>query len=161
MTLNDTAPRADSPDPNTDTGPAPDADETPTSETDADPDTTDDDADDNPSREAAKWRTKFRAAQQEIATLEGQIGTMRRAQIADAVEAAGYKAKLAELIDADTVLTDAGAVDSAKLAEAITATAAAYGMAPTSRPPKPNRQQGAGAGQPHGSSSWSQALQGR
>jgi hypothetical protein len=160
----DTGPPPDSPNGTPPGEPAPTGsvpDKTPDSEPDHPDEVTPDEDGGNPSREAAKWRTKFRTAQQQIATLESQLNAMRQAQIEKAVTDAGYSAKTAELIDMDTVLDAAGAIDADQLAAEIRRIADEYGVATTPRAPKPNRQQGSNAGAPRGGASWTGALKGQ
>jgi hypothetical protein len=63
--------------------------------------------------------------------------------IKNAIQAVGYSAEVAELIDTDALLDDNGALDRHKLQEAITSTARKYNIARKGRALQPNPQQGA------------------
>jgi hypothetical protein len=75
----------------------------------------------NPNHEAAKWRTRYREAEAQNAALAAQLDATRRDQVGAIVTSMGIKpaalwASGAQLGD---MLTDAGAIDTAKVRDAV------------------------------------------
>jgi hypothetical protein len=136
----------------------------PASEADTETDAPDDqDDDDNVTGEARKYRKRAQKAEAERDAAQEMLTKTRQFLVNNAVASVGYTPKLAELIaaDMDALLDENGLPDTAKVYNAITSTAAEYGITRQPRPPRNNDQQGRGTSQPHGESSWSSALKGR
>ncbi len=105
----------------------------------ADPDD-DQDEPKSPNAEAAKWRTKFRAAEQERDRLAARITGIEQTVIHHAIVAAGIDPRLWELssIDLDELRGDDGYLDVRAVNErALDIRREVYGAGP-----KPNPQQG-------------------
>lgn len=129
-----------------------------------DDDQGDDDQDDGKgdgkaSGEAKRYRLKLRAAEKERDELAELLGRTRQAIVTGATEAAGLTQRhiAAAEISVENLLTDDGLIDADKLADAVNAAVAEFGIR---RPPAPNPQQGRPGGPAHDKASWSQALKG-
>jgi hypothetical protein len=92
-------------------------------------------ADESPNHEAAKWRVKYREAEQQRDTLAAQLDAVRRDQVGVIVTSMGVKpaALWASGAQLNDMLTDAGVIDIAKVREAADAARTELGI--TKRPP--------------------------
>ena len=108
-----------------DTPDALDTDTVPTEDTPAEPDQP---STDNPSREAAKWRNRFRDAETELATMRERVEALQRGEaerlaapvLYDAADMWRDGTQLADLLDDD------GNIDPDKVTAAATKTADAH-----------------------------------
>ena len=123
-------------------------------------DGTEDTGDDKgkPGREAARYRTRLRAAEAERDNLTTQLDAVRRAEVERVAQTAGLNARafwaggadLAELITAD------GTVDTEKVKLAAQVAATALGLV---RPWPDSGQGNRGSSVGHGKSTWSEAFE--
>lgn len=107
--------------------------------------TTDDDQEPTGNKEAAKWRTKLRAAEAERDALQQQLDAQRRAVIDWRSSTAAHGAVDPQLLDAAGInitelLDDTGHLDMTLVDQFIDATATKFRV---QRMAKPNPQQGA------------------
>jgi hypothetical protein len=86
--------------------------------------------DDNPNHEAAKWRVKYREAEQHNAALTSQLDAVRRDQINAHVVAAGVKpdAFWASGVTVNDLVTEAGGIDATKVGEAVAGVRERFGI---------------------------------
>jgi hypothetical protein len=113
------------------------------------------------SREAAKWRTRYRESQDSLVTTTAALGMQQDAVVDMLVRATGFDSQLTKLMESsgvemDSLLDDAGLVDPAKVRDAIETTAQAFGIRPQ-RGPRPATGQGRPGGQ-DGEVKWSDVL---
>ncbi|OBG79044.1 hypothetical protein A9X05_21360 [Mycobacterium sp. E3298] len=87
-------------------------------------------------REAAKWRVKLRETEQQRDALAAQLDVMRRQQVGAIVTSMGLKeaAVWAAGTQVGDLLDDSGAVDTAKVRQAVEAARNTLGIAKPSRP---------------------------
>jgi hypothetical protein len=88
----------------------------------------------NPNHEAAKWRTRYREAEAQRDALAAQLDAVRRDQVGAMATAIGIKpqALWASGVEISNLLTDAGAIDPAKVRDAVEGARAELGI--TKRP---------------------------
>lgn len=98
----------------------------------------------NPNREAAKWRTKLRESEAQVATLTGQLEAAQRAFAEHLASADGLKpeALWASGVELADLLAEDGRPDAGKVAEAVDAARSKLGIR---RGPKVNPAQGSSA----------------
>ncbi|WP_280507807.1 hypothetical protein [Nocardia flavorosea] len=121
---------------------------------DVDAGTTTDEGEDNPNREAARWRTKLRAAESERDALVEQVQTLQHSMIESALgDRMSTKAFFAvnELSD---VLTEQGTVDADKLTAAIARTEDELGLGARRPEPHPFIAHGQGASGADAGAQW-------
>jgi hypothetical protein len=142
--------------------PQPDAQAQPEADTDAADEAVDDVADDTDqddtgdeddqgdkgraSREAAKWRTRYKQTRDSLVETTAALEMLRQDVIDDAVTRRGFDERFSDLmqssgVELDSLLSAAGGVDRAKLDTAITETARRFNIQPNRRP-LPVRGQG-------------------
>lgn len=100
-----------------------------------------DDTDENGNREAAKWRRRLRETEAERDQLRGQVQALQRAE-AERIAGETVRAPAALWaagVDVADLLDDTGAIDPAKVRDAVQAAAEQLGLA---RSPRPDPTQG-------------------
>lgn len=102
------------------------------------------DGDSNPNREAAKWRTKLRESEAQVATLTGQLESAQRAFAEHLASADGLKpeALWASGVELADLLSEDGRPDAGKVAEAVESAREKLGIR---KGPKVNPAQGSSA----------------
>lgn len=115
--------------------------------TDEDPDDEGEGDEENPNREAAKWRTKLRDAEAQRDAVAAQLEAMQRATIDTQVEALGIKpaALWASGADLADLLDENGVPDTAKVKAAASSAREALGIP---GPTRPSRGMHSGASAP-------------
>ena len=161
-----TAPRPGEPDPtSSDPGETPDSEDQDVTPDDDDPDDDQaDDSDDNEHRlnaEARRFRLARNEARAERDEARTQLEALRQSVIDYLVDAAGYKPKLLAGRDPAEFFTDTGGIDHNALAQAVQDIAQELGVTRRGRPPRPNRQQATGNGQPRQSDAFTAAFASR
>lgn len=116
----------------TDTGASPGSDDAPEngSETEG--------SDEQPGREAAKYRRQLRAAEGERDTARQQLAAVRRQTAEDASGLLKPAGLWAAGVDVDTLYGDDGRLDRERLREAVTGASETLGLAPKPRAPRPD-----------------------